>query len=332
MNPLKLTFAAALACFAAATMNASAMAGVTPAQEAFTLRMDGKSDEAKLLLLDSLAEDDSDAAAWFELARTEFYHFEFDAAADAIDKAIELVPDNAHYRYLAGVTAGYNAVLKAKSPETRNQIEPLMGESIAAFQKAVELDPEHHDARIMLINMLLETPEKQGGDKSEAKRQVEKLESLDEIRGLEGRLITNDVSDEKEVSLWKKMVATHHASADAHAGLARAYLKASELEKAEEQINEVIRLDPGRESLLIAYYRECAMNKANERAQKGVLRYLDTDPIAPMRSYATFCLAVLNKKQGNRDKAEALLAEAKQIDPHCWTTFMEPPAVLFDKP
>jgi tetratricopeptide (TPR) repeat protein len=59
-----------------------------PAGKAFTLRLDGKSDEARALLDRALAENPDDEAAWFELARAAYYHFQFNEAKDAIAKAM----------------------------------------------------------------------------------------------------------------------------------------------------------------------------------------------------------------------------------------------------
>jgi len=306
----------------------------TPADQAFNLRMDGKSDEAKTLLKLSLGEDEKDASAWFEMARIEFYHAQLDDAAGAIAKAIQLAPENARYHYLAGVTAAYNAVLKHKSPETRNQVDTEMGKALAAFERAVDLDPDYHDARIQLINMLLKAPQKQGGDRAKAQKHVEMLESKAAVYGVEGRCMLDDAASEKAIKLWEKVVASHSARADAHAGLAKSCLFAGDIDLAVTHIDEAIRLDPSCRTLLLALCRQYVSQNDYAGAQKAVDRYLDPSPPppAPMRSFATYYLAVLQKRQGNGDRADALMAEAKTLDPHCWMFYMEPPQELFESP
>ena len=51
-----------------------------------------------------------------------------------------------------------------------------------------------------------------------------------------------------------------------------------------------------------------------------------------MRAYATFCAAKIQKMQGNRQRADALLAEAKKLDADCWMFFRQPPKALFSPP
>jgi hypothetical protein len=71
-----------------------------------------------------------------------------------------------------------------------------------------------------------------------------------------------------------------------------------------------------------------------ELARAAAEQYLDRAPgaPAPLRAFARFYVAALEKRHGDPDRADELLAEARRIDPHCWTTMMEPPAVLFESP
>jgi tetratricopeptide (TPR) repeat protein len=328
-HTLTLVLAAALGAPAAR----AAEPPTTPARRAFDLRMNGRSDDAEALLREALAGTPEDATAWFELARTEFYHFRFDDAAEAIARAIELAPDNARFHYVSGMIAVTNAVSMAHSAETRDGVEPEMGRSLAAFARAVEIDPAFHEARLQLVNMLVKTPAKHGGSRAEATEHVEMLESLDAVRGVEGRcMLIRGNEPSKIVKLWEQAVADHATRAEAHAGLAAALLYAGEIDRAVPHVDEALRLDPGRQALLLTLCRQCLSEDDPARAEQAVERYLAAAPPVPLRSYGTFCLAMLQRTQGNRERAEALLAEAKTLDPHCWTTYMEPAAMLFEAP
>ncbi len=65
-----------------------------------------------------------------------------------------------------------------------------------------------------------------------------------------------------------------------------------------------------------------------------VQRYLGLKPAppTPLIAYATFCAAKLRRMQGDTQRSDALLAEAKKLDPDCWTFFRQPPRALFIAP
>jgi Flp pilus assembly protein TadD len=335
MRTTSLTLTAVLAGAVCTSAAFSAGPPSTAADEAFKLRMDGHSDEAKVLLETSLARSPDDATAWFELARTEFYQFQFNDAADAIARAIELAPENGRYHYFAGITAGCNAISRAHDGEPPDRINAELGRSLAAFDSAVDVDPDFHEARVQLINMLIQTPPKDGGSRAAARKHVKALESKDAVYGVAGRCtLMNDSKPQKAVELWQEAVASHATRADAHAGLAKSCLRAGDVDLALTHIDEAIRLDPSHHAVLLTLCRHYVSEGDPASAQKAVERYLAADPPppAPLRAYATFCLAQLQKMQGNREQAEALLAEARQIDPHVWRTYMEPSEVLFGAP
>lgn len=329
MRPTRIATAVAVAFLAAAAVAAEPL----PAERACQLRLAGQSDEAREVLEQALEVNDTDAPSWFELARTEFYHLRFAEAAAAIERAIELSPQEARYHHFAGVTAAYNAVLLAKDPATRGAVQAEMGRALRAFAAAVEADPAFHEARLQLINMLVQTPASQGGDRNAARRHIEELGAFDAVAAARAEgAFGDDESDEAEVKRWRAVVEAHPQSAEAHAGMARAYLHDSNLESAAAEVDAAIALDAKQDVLLFALCREFASTGDVSRAKETARRYLDLEGRpTPLRAFATFYLAALERQHGDRAQAEALLAEAKRLDPHCWTTFMEPPAVLFEK-
>jgi tetratricopeptide (TPR) repeat protein len=162
---------------------------------------------------------------------------------------------------------------------------------------------------------------------------VEVLESSDPVYGAEARCMLTK-SDRKQVKLWEKTVAAHGTRADAHVGLARARLHAGDLDGAAAQVDEAIRLDPTDRAILLMLCREYVSEGDHARARQSVERYLaaPSPHPAPLRAWATFCLAKIRQMEGDRAQADDLLAEAKRIDPRVWTTYMEPSEVLFEAP
>ena len=103
---------------------------------------------------------------------------------------------------------------------------------------------------------------------------------------------------------------------------------------AEPHVLVTIAHDAGQRDLLIELGRTYALANEHAKAEATFRRYLDAEPAppAPLRATVTFFVAVVQKRQGHEERAEALLAEAKTIDPRCWTFFREPPEVLFRTP
>jgi len=300
--------------------------------QAFKQRMSGQATRAKQTLQTALAKEPGNAAAQFELARTCLYLIELDRAQTAIDQAVRLRPADARYQYWVGVIAEYNAVWKYKNATTRGQVAGLMKKALGAFVQAVALRPDYHEARLALVNCYLKNPAHMGGSRSEAERQAAILEAADTVFGARARgLLLGHRQVQPRRQLWDKVVASHPQRADAHEGAARATMGTA---KGLEHLNKALALDPSRAELLVDLARHYGMAKQYGPAQHAVQRYLDFQPAppVPMRAYATFCAAKIQKMQGQHARANALLKQAKTLDPACWTFFRQPPHALFTAP
>jgi tetratricopeptide (TPR) repeat protein len=310
---------------------ARSLAAEDVASQAHQLLLDGQANASEEQLKERVASKEIDAAAWFELARTEFYLMKLDDAQTSIGHALKRDPENVRYHYLAGQLAVYNAVLKYKSPETRGQFGELTRQWLQELKRTVELDPNFFEAQVALVNAYLQTPPDQGGDRQKAKEVVERLEKLSPIDGARGRsMLVTDVAE--TVSLWKKMVDQHPNEATARVELAKAYMRQKESAKAKEQIDAALEIDAKQREVLLDLFRYAAMDNQFGLAREALSRYLSSEPKlpVPLRATATFYLARLAKQENNTEEADKLLAAAKELDPHVWMTLRQPPAFLFD--
>jgi len=310
----------------------AAAPGKGPAVQAFELRMSGKAGPAKELLATALEGNPGDTLAQFEMARVCFYLLDLDAAGQAIGQAVKLQPEDGRYHYWMGLISIYSAIWKHKSPESRGDVPRLMKAGLGAFKKAMALKPDFHEARFELINCYAKNPRNCGGSQSKAKKQTEALERESPAHGAKARcLLLPHREADKRRTIWEKLVTEHPDDADAHEGLARACFGT---DKGLQHLNKTLALDPGRGEILIDLARHHAMAKRYGDADNALKRYLDSEPVAPvpMRAYATFCLAKIQKMQGNDKRADELMAEAKKLDPNCWTFFRQPHRALFDPP
>ena len=163
----------------------------------------------------------------------------------------------------------------AHHAETRHRAEPESGKAIAAFGRAVGLDPGFHDARFELINLLLKTSPAHGGSRAAAERHVEALEAADAVSGVRGRcMLMAGKQPDVAVELWKGVVAAHPTRADAHAGLTKAYLRIGDLDRAAAQLDQAVRLDPSHNELWLSLCRQSASEQDLARARRAVERYL----------------------------------------------------------
>ncbi len=320
-----------VALMVAGTVWAKPLPAEDVAGQAHRLLLDGKADTALELLKKRVVDKADDAAAWYEMARTEFYVMQLDEAQELIAQAIKLDAANARYHNLAGVLAGYNAVRKAKSPDTSKQVAELMGHWLRESEQTVKLDPQFPDAQFDLINAYIQTPPEQGGDRAKAEQLVEQLEKESPIAGTKGRCLLIRDADEA-ATLWKKVVEQHPDSGTARAEFARVLMRKGDTKEAKEQVEEALKRDATQRPLLLDFAQHAAMKNQFELANDTYQRFLNLEPKAPvpLQATVTFYLAAVARRQQDKDKSEELLAAAKALDPHVWMYFRPPPHVLFD--
>ena len=302
--------------------------------QAFNLRLQGKSEAARDLLVRRVDAEPKDAAAHYELARTHFYLMDLDRGIESINRALELRPRNPLYHHLRGRLAEYNSVLKHHDPATRAESARQLQMAIDSFSKAVELDPSLHETSLALINLKLKSPRKSGGSAKEAKRLVGELEARSTSAAVEGRCMLLSGKVKRQRRLWEDVVAKEPKDARAYEGLARVCLQAGDSKAAEVHFQRALELDPERSTILLHLARHYFLAKEYDQAQTTIRRFLDRKPapVVPLRAYAVFILARIQKVQQNHALAEELLAEAKQLDPKLWQTVGTPPSILFTAP
>ena len=101
-----------------------------------------------------------------------------DRAERSFERAVEKEPRNGMYHLWLGNAVGMQA---ASASVVR---QPFLARRIkAAFERAVELDPELLDAREGVMQFHLFAPSVMGGDKAEARRQQREIARRDPARG-----------------------------------------------------------------------------------------------------------------------------------------------------
>ncbi len=317
--------------------------------QAYELRMKGQPDEAKLLLEKSIAENPDHAASYYELARTTVHMAlgnprklpETIASADSlIDQAVEKDPDNVTYRILAGHIKAFPAYMAMQRSEP--DLQEKVAKTCAAFEAALEIDPEFHAARLYLVELYGAIPEEMGGNPARATEYMAVLVEKDEIYGMKARAIM----DEVEISDWESLRDNHPESVVVLEELGKSHLNEDEIDAAVKCFDEACRMDPSCATLFLdlgRFHLFAAMGamrsddkeKANASllaAEVAIQRYLESEPPAPMKAYAIEMLAKVKYGLDEQDEMNRLREEALALDPHFSKATGSPRPELYTPP
>jgi tetratricopeptide (TPR) repeat protein len=130
---------------------------------------------AKKILQAALEKNTDAAEIHFWLGRCSYELFDFNAASAAFERAIQLEPKNSLYHLWLG---------RADSERADREHSLSLARKVKKeFQAAVQLDPSNIAARRDLAEYEVDAPWIAGGDKEDARKQVEAIASLDAIDG-----------------------------------------------------------------------------------------------------------------------------------------------------
>ncbi len=299
------------------------------AMEAYNLRMQGKVDQAKTLLEQAISKNPDNAAAHYELARIQLLRAlgangKISDAQDPADKAVELDPKNVSYAFYAGHVSYFQAYFALM---TGGQPKEHLARATGAFESALRLKPDYHQARLCLIELYSQFSEDSGGDKSKAERHARQLEAMDAVFGAKARsmLLTEDVD---RVDYWRKMRKTHRGNAEVLEELGKAYLRADKVDEAVSCFEKAIEINPEKTFLFLdlsIYHTFRALRAGGDKELLGtcvsagdaaVGKYIESKPVQPMLAYALGVRAKYKFFSGDKQQGKTLFKEAEALDPY----------------
>jgi tetratricopeptide (TPR) repeat protein len=122
--------------------------------------------------------EDADAHYWMAVVLQHRAIRDLDAATEHIEEAVDRAPNNADYQYMLGGIYGQTA--QSAGMFKQAMLAPKIKR---AFARAVELNPDHVEARIALAQYYLMAPGIMGGDDDEGFRQLDEAAKRNERRG-----------------------------------------------------------------------------------------------------------------------------------------------------
>ena len=315
-------------------------------QKAFELRIAGKVDEAKTLLISILADDSTEAMANYEMARLK--HYVLVGGGDVkiseilyyINKAVEKEPKNATYAYYKGIACFLNAFMAMEMGlgEVKNKI----AETSLQFEKVLELKPDYYEARLYLVDIYGLLPPEMGGDSLKAVENAEKLATMSSYFGAKAKAALSAQNTDL-VKYWENLISSDSKNAEPFMEAGRACLYQNDPKNAEKYFNEAIAADPSKTFLILDLARFHIMMVMQNKdlgaeqlpiAKTFLEKYLKSspEPIIPLKTYTMGLLARVEMFLGNQSEAEKLMNDAKLLDPYFSWASGVPTLLLFDPP
>jgi len=305
----------AAALVAAAVLVPCVLAAQNDDTSAIRLFEAGKLRAAKMVLEPAFMANASDAAAAFYLGRIALEEQQSERAADYFVAATRLDPKNSAYFLWLGRALGR----EARQASLLRQ-PGLARRTKAAWERAVELDPENLDARADLIQYYVQAPGILGGSTAKAIEQADEIRKRNALRGyLElGAIYEREKRlDEAE----QAYLSAEREKSDRHVGAYRLgvfYQNSGAYDKAFDLFESMLDRHPFEYGALFQIGKTGAMSGQRlDRATDALEAYLQTTPGRndPSLAAAHWRLGMIHEKRQDRERAKAEYEIAVRLDP-----------------
>ena len=240
-----------------------------------------------------------------------------------LEKAVEIKSDHIEAQYWWGAAngemAGRASVFSAPGYAKKCK---------KAFERVLELDPSHVDARAGLVEYYVAAPGFMGGDKEKALLEAREIGKYDQEKSL---LVMADVylsmeKIEEALNTYGEAVEAYPLNPEVRLSRGLVYRELARYDEAFDDFDALFEIaasasDSEHDAAFIKslgqYYYGAVASKSGLRIDQGVERLEQYVAAAvfdhPFRKgYSQYYLATLYFKQGNIEKAEAMAAEAKK--------------------
>lgn len=240
---------------------------------------------------------------------------EYEKAIELYEKAIALSPKNPDYHYYLG--AAYGELAQRSSLIKQASLAKKVK---AAFEKTVQLDPNHLDGRLALIDYFTVAPGFMGGSFDKAMEQAAEIKKRNNIEG--HRAYARIYTRQKKMDLARKefvdAVRENPTSARAHYLLGTFLINDKNWSGSMQELEAALKLDP---SYMLPYLRigqHAALSGQNyARGEEALRKYLTYKPAdnEPTHASTWYWLGMIQEKQGQKAAAKASYENAKKIAP-----------------
>jgi tetratricopeptide (TPR) repeat protein len=296
---------------ASAVPPADGAAAIQTAQRQFN---QGSYSSAISTLQAAITQNPSSAEAHYWMGRSYYELRDYDNAVAQLEKSIDLADKNSVYHQWLGRAYG------GKADKDRSLFDARKVKK--EFQAAVQLDPSNIAAREDLEEYCLDAPWVAGGNKDEAKAQVEAIAALDPIQGhlsrgelYEKESKKSDLADAE----YRQVLSAKPKDVDPYLDVAAFFQRQNKPSDIEAAIQSAAQVNPNDPRL--AFYRGVSRvlsNTESARAEEYLKAYLASTPDRsdwPSHAAAREWLGRLYEAQGKRSEAAEQYRDALQLDP-----------------
>jgi tetratricopeptide (TPR) repeat protein len=268
---------------------------------------------AQKMLLAVLEKNAEAAEIHFWIGRCSYELFDFNMAAADFEQAIQLEPKNSAYHLWLG---------RADSERADREHSLSLARKVKKeFQIAVQLDPSNIAARRDLAEYEVDAPWIAGGDKDDARRQVEAISALDAIDGQLARAMYVFHAEKKPAQaeeIYKKLLEQKLPRIQPYFEMARFFQhhgRAADLELAIQGAATVDATDPR-----IDYFQgvlQFVQRSDLPGAERRLDNYVNHTPPRsnwPSHADAREWLGRILEAEGKRSEAIAQYREALKLD------------------
>lgn len=236
-------------------------------------------------------------------------------AAELLEQAVKAQPNNADYHFWLGQAYGN----QAREASIFKQIS-LAKKTKAEFERAVQLDPNHTDARFGLMEYYALAPGIAGGDMKKAEQQAAEIKRRDSLAGHRAwaRLYARQKRPDLARKEFLEAIAEQPASAKPRYYYALSLMNEKNYQGAFEQLEAAVKVEPG---YMPAYYltgRLAAISGLNlARGRDFLNKYLTHKPAddEPALARAWYWIGMIYEKEGRKADAKQSFQTALRLAP-----------------
>lgn len=258
--------------------------------------------------------------AVYYLGRVAFAQQRFEESVALLQQAADADPDIAdHHYWLANARGRYAMTLPML------QQGAMSGTIITGYKRAVELDPDHVQARQGLVMLNIFLPGFLGGDIDEAKMHADEIARIDEYRGrLANAMIAAKEKDtDKQLRLLERCVELEPDRPEAYPQLIRVLQESGRTDDAVDSCRALIALGkPG----ITGYYQLGRLGAVTgeylDEAEESLHLFITLDTISSIdlgqtipREWAYFRLGEVLAHKDDPDAARQAFLDALEINP-----------------
>ncbi|UCC78279.1 MAG: tetratricopeptide repeat protein [Candidatus Zixiibacteriota bacterium] len=256
------------------------------------------------------------AESYYLKARAAYEQDNLDKAADLMEKALKLDPDNCEYHWVRGDLQGARAqkasiftkISKAKSCKKH-------------WERAFELCPDSIKYLEGLMYFNLQAPGIAGGDKNEAERLLQEIYARDSTRGYLARadIAVKDKDYEKAREIYDRLLAAGRDTLDVLRRLGNMYnYHLEDYGQARPYYLRVLAVEPEDWAIVYQAARTAILNGNSAREAIELMRRYLTHPAEknlPGHAAAYWRMGMAYEQLGNPDSALACYEACLKLEP-----------------